>query len=166
MNYHPLFVHFPIAFWTMYCLAEFIRAKKVTGLSYWFYIKGVMVTIGTIMAIPTFLSGKIIAGLFPESLVEVHFRFVLLTIIVFSLITLSYLITWVEKDFYSKVKSIDCWLKISVLNTNIFRPRMKIIMAAIGFLLITITGALGGIIAFGPDTDPLTQLIYVLFFGK
>lgn len=166
MNYHPLFVHFPIAFWTTYCLLEFVWSKKYTKLSYWFYLKATFLLVGTASAIPTFLTGKLIGDFFSESMVELHSGVALATIVLFGLISLSYSISWIEKDFYSNVKSIVWWRKISELNTNIFRPRMKVLLAVMGLLLITLTGALGGIIAFGPDTDPLTRMINDLFFGK
>lgn len=35
---------------------------------------------------------------------------------------------------------------------------------AAGLLLITLTGALGGIIAYGPDIDPVASFVYRLLF--
>ncbi|KKT65723.1 MAG: hypothetical protein UW58_C0021G0001, partial [Candidatus Collierbacteria bacterium GW2011_GWC2_44_30] len=34
-----------------------------------------------------------------------------------------------------------------------------------GLVLLTTTGALGGIMAFGPGVDPLTKFVNDLFFG-
>jgi hypothetical protein len=42
------------------------------------------------------------------------------------------------------------------------KPMFRLPLALIGVLAITITGALGGVIAFGPDIDPAATFFYNL----
>ncbi|KKT42512.1 MAG: hypothetical protein UW88_C0006G0030 [Candidatus Collierbacteria bacterium GW2011_GWD2_45_10] len=149
----------------MYSLAEFVRSKKILSLSYWFYVKAIMLVTGSLSTIPTILFGKLIADSFPERIVRVHSTFAQATAIVYGLTALSYLITWIDKDFYSLTKKTDWWGYVSELNKNVFRPRMIVLLAGTGLVLLTTTGALGGIMAFGPGVDPLTKFVNDLFFG-
>ncbi|KKT66133.1 MAG: hypothetical protein UW58_C0013G0061, partial [Candidatus Collierbacteria bacterium GW2011_GWC2_44_30] len=60
-------------------------------------------------------------------------------------------------------KKTDWWGYVSELNKNVFRPRMIVLLAGTGLVLLTTTGALGGIMAFGPGVDPLTKFVNDLF---
>lgn len=168
MNLHPIFVHFPIAFFTFYSLMELVRFKKIMALPYWFYIKALLVILGTISAHVTLLSGELIKEMFEEnfeSLVEVHSFLAKVTTLIFTIIAVFYLTAWIRKgnpNLINKLKN-NFFVKILLkLQTFILDTQFIILLAFIGFLLITITGTLGGIIAFGPDTDPLTKFIYEL----
>jgi hypothetical protein len=39
---------------------------------------------------------------------------------------------------------------------------VSILLAIVGLILITVTGALGGILVYGPDVDPVAKLLYSL----
>ena len=39
-----------------------------------------------------------------------------------------------------------------------------LLIALVGIVVITITGALGGAIVYGPEVDPIVSVIYHLFF--
>ena len=46
MNLHPIFVHFPIALFTLYALLECARFKKLQEQTYYFYLKAFLVITG------------------------------------------------------------------------------------------------------------------------
>ncbi|MFA4887422.1 MAG: hypothetical protein WC595_04365, partial [Candidatus Nanoarchaeia archaeon] len=50
--------------------------------------------------------------------------------------------------------------QINKLFPLIDKKALGIILSLIGLMLITITGALGGSIVYGTDTDPVVKLIY------
>lgn len=165
MNLHPIFVHFPIAFLTIYSLMEMVRLKKITTLPYWFYVKAMLVILGAASAYITLLSGEMIEEMFEEAngLVEVHSAIAKITTLLFTIIALLYILSWIQKSNLSFTKKLHnnlLWIFLIKLQKFILNTHLIIIFAFIGLLLITITGALGGIIAFGPDTDPLTKFIY------
>jgi len=167
MNLHPIFVHFPITLFTIYSLMELVKFKKITTLPYWFYIKALLVILGTAGAYTTLLSGELIEEMFEESssLVEIHSSLAKITTFLFTFITLLYILSWFQKGNFGFVKNLRnnlLWIYLLKLQKFILNTWLIILLAFIGLLLITITGALGGIIVFGPDTDPLTKFIYEL----
>ena len=53
---------------------------------------------------------------------------------------------------------------LDVLATFITLPFVSALASALGLVAVTITGALGGALVYGPDVDPFVSLIYRLLF--
>lgn len=122
--------------------------------------------LGSGASLLTYLAGRAIEADFAGPVVELHSRFAVTTIVTYGVLAASYLIAWIKRDFYETTKKIGLWLRVTELNQRIFVSPVVVILSFVGLILITITGALGGILAFGPDTDPMTQIANQLFFGK
>ena len=172
MNIHPIIVHFPIALLTVYCILEFIRIKKVTQLSYWFYLKACFAVFGASASVVAYLTGSVIEHQFEEksSLVELHSFWAKITILTFGIIALAYFVAYLEKSnlfgvrlsgFFLKVWNLGLFFKKIVIESFVVFP-----LVIFGLFSITITGALGGIIVYGPDLDPFTRFVYNLFVNK
>jgi hypothetical protein len=133
----------------MYSLMELLRFKKVLSLPYWIYIKIAFLITGVVMSGPTILSGLLIERQFEAagSLLRLHKLFAVSASGLYGVLAVVYVMRlWGKKFRYQ----------------NEF-----ILLGAIGGLvLITIVGALGGVIAFGLSLDPVTDFIYRLFFSK
>jgi len=124
-----------------------------------------MVVLGSISANISILSGELIKGMFEEVnlLVEIHSRIAKITTLLFTIIAILYFISWIKKSnlgFVKKLQNNIIWIYLLKLQTFVLDTYLIIILAFIGLLLISVTGALGGIIAFGPDTDPLTKFLF------
>ena len=153
MNLHPIFVHFPIALLTIYALLECLRFKKLMQWEPWFYIKGSLVILGFLSSIATYLSGDAIEHDFTKiaslaRLVEVHSSFAFVTVLVFGLISAAYAVVWAK------------WKPLETLAKRLLSVYVIVPLALVGLVLVTVTGALGGAIAFGPDIDPLVTFVY------
>lgn len=171
MNIHPVFVHFPIALMTFYAICELLRFKKLTNTTYWFYVKAVLVIAGTLSAFLALNTGELAEHLADRGLrplIETHSAFASASTWIFGIISLLYLISWIsrselnQKILNSKIGSI--WNKKVYWANKIINSWFIILLAFVGLCMITITGALGGAIVYGPNVDPIVSFIYHLFF--
>src|SRR3989344_5136632 len=98
MNIHPIIVHFPIAFLSVYGVLELVRLRYITSAMYWFYIKASIVMIGAAMAGAAYLSGEIAEELVGESrLIEIHSQWAKMTVVIFGFIAVCYAIAWFSR---------------------------------------------------------------------
>ncbi len=161
MNLHVIFVHFPIAFFTIYALAEMARFDFITRQLYWFYIKAVLVIIGALSAVVTITTGLLIEDLMEgHPALEYHEFFAWTTFGIFLAIALSYAFAWLGKVIPVQNRfwklAVDC-------GTKIVESKWIIILAMLGLISVTITGGLGGVMAFGEKSDPFFGFFYRLF---
>lgn len=191
MNIHPLFVHFPIALLTLYALFEIfipikIKAYKLFKWEHiwtykllinpiWENIKAFLVIVGTILALPTLQTGEWAEGVIrgasssPRAfegssvgkLIEMHSTFADVTVIVFSILAVGYLARFLWQTANPKVQK---FVFINTIQNIVLNKWIAPILALVGLIAVTITGALGGAITYGPDVDPVVKLIYGWFF--
>lgn len=162
MNLHPIFVHFPVAFFSIYALLEFVRFKFVTKQPYWFYVKAVLVIVGSVASGAAILTGLFFSWASQdkqalEPLVGRHEFFAFTTAGIFFIIALSYAVAWINRDF-------NKLLGLGKISTFILKPGVIIPLAVLGLICVTITGGIGGIMAFGPDADPFFAIVYKIMF--
>lgn len=172
MNIHPIFVHFPIALLTIYALLELARFKPIRNLPYLFDIKAFLVIVGFFSALVTVQTGNLAGEGVPSgpirNLVETHSFFANISVYIFGLIALVYFLKWIDlssADRYIIASPFGkIWIAVKKQTGYILRSPLLPFIALAGLLSITITGALGGAIVYGPDVDPFVHFIYGLFF--
>ena len=100
MNFHPLLVHFPVAFFTLYAVIELLGFLKFFKNSYWFYIKAVLVSLGVLGAGAAIIAGKLIESQFTDrvALVELHSTINEIGTFLFFVIAFCYAIEWLRKE--------------------------------------------------------------------
>ncbi len=171
MNIHPLFVHFPIALLVMYALMEITPRVWSSRASWWRSTKIFLVITGWVAAIPTLITGDMAGDIIGETqLVETHASMAILTVIIFAIPVVAYLIEIFEAlGWNHKVIERCSWCAPVIrfmrhFSTLILRSPIISAVAFLGMIFITITGGLGASIAYGPDIDPIVSFIYRLFF--
>lgn len=174
MNIHPILVHFPIALLTIYAICELIRFKKVTTQHYWFHVKSIFVITGLVTAQLALGSGEAVQKMFsdvPEknAIVPVHAMFAETTVGIFFILAFSYLILWIEYDASKTLlgkypRLSKPWARLVRVAKWIINTPTSLVLAFIGIIGITITGALGGAMVHGPEVDPFVSFVYHLFF--
>ena len=164
MNIHPIVVHFPIAFLVVYALCELLRFRKITGQPYWFYLKAFLVIVGISVALVAYQAGEAIEHLFEAEYGEVvraHALFARISIMLFGILAASYFIAWLNR---LKTINSSSWRMLTRIQTLVLETPVVIILAVLGLIAISITGALGAAIAHGPDMDPFVSFVYKLLF--
>jgi uncharacterized membrane protein len=158
MNYnlHPLIVHFPIALLMTYSVFELIRFKKISGQPYWFYLKAILVILGTLSALVAYQFGEIARELIPggrgNPLVSQHQNWAKISIIIYSIIVAGYSVQWLKQKY-------KIWSFLIKLQTWITESPLILLLALAGLIALSITGALGGIIVYGVGVDPFADYI-------
>lgn len=169
MNIHPIFVHFPIAFLTLYAVSEFIRSKKVVTLPGWRYIKLLLLVVGLLGAFLALGTGDFGEKEFisARAIIRVHETFAQITTSIFSALVLYYLVFEVNVRWGAQIAStvyMRLWNIIATIFNKVFSKQVIIALAFLGLITISITGALGGAIVYGPNADPVVHLVYSWFF--
>jgi uncharacterized membrane protein len=156
---HPLAVHFPIALLVFYAVLECARFKKLTSQKWFFFVKAMLVIAGTLGACVALLTGNIagenMEGSISEDVMGMHSLFAYTATVIFGVIALLYLLAWishgVQSRFLKRVRSfVESWVMV--------------IPAVLGLVAIIVIGALGAVLVYGKDIDPVVRWIYSLFF--
>ena len=173
LNIHPIFVHFPIALLTVYALFEVCRLPVLTRQQWWFPVKGILLIIGVCGGAAALLTGKAAEGAYfgtsTMNLVRLHSAFAQASVWVYGLLTALYIIEWLRREkllMFLPNGLQQLWNALCTIELTFFLAPILILGAIAGLSLITITGALGGAIVYGPDIDPIVSVIYHLFFAK
>lgn len=158
---HPILVHFPIAILSTYTILEFLRFRFLTRLQYWFYIKALLAILGSLATLPTMLAGLLAKSLLttPNRVVDLHEKFAISASTIFLFIGFLYFLAWIKPQVKSKNNLLQFVFSVEHF---IFEKNILIPVAFVGLILITITGALGGIIVFGPGIDPFSKILFNL----
>lgn len=152
-----MIVHFPVALLTVYAIFEICRMPRLTKMSWYMPVKAVLLILGWLSSAAAVFTGLVtseaanITGEWPK-LTAVHKNFGILTLVAFGIIALAYV--------FAMQKPGNAFSKF------VLRAPVVIPLAIIGLAFVTITGALGGAMAYGADVDPVVHIIYNLFVGK
>ena len=138
MDIHPLVIHFPIAFLTIYTVFELVRFQRIIEQPYWFYVKKTLIIIGWAGSIVAAVSGLNAAGwiIQGQRLFVMHEIFALTTIV----------LSTTSAIFYIKNK----------------QSKILILLAVLILISITITAGLGGAMVKGTHFDPFLAPIFKL----
>ena len=169
INIHPLLVHFPIAFLVLYSLLEIVSIKRFKYSLWLSNTKALLVITGFIGGLFAALSGGFIEDKFSSihQIVEMHSFWAGTSNVIFGIISILYLIKILNQNnvFNFNTESFlgKAWaIKIKVSNYILNNRLMLIPIVLIGLISITITGALGASIVYGPNIDPAVKFIYNL----
>jgi uncharacterized membrane protein len=160
MNIHPIFVHFPLAFLTVYAAFEIVRLPFFTQESWYKPVKKALLYIGTLMSFITLQTGESAEHLMKvrNPLVETHSTWATVSVWIFVVIAVGYLLeTCATKTWFARLSFL---LPIG----KIIRT-LAPLLAFVGLVAITVAGALGGAIVYGPDVDPIVKFIYGIVIG-
>lgn len=170
MDAHPLVVHFPIALLTLYSALEVIR--YFASGARWVHTRTVLVVVGALGAFMSLATGEVAEHLYGNrdlhAVLEMHALSANVTTWTYAVLAAAYLLLWLrETPLFAFVP--QAWVKpvasvMSVAST-VAGPVLAPALAAVGFLGLLLTGALGAILVYGPHFDPVTSAVYRVLFG-
>lgn len=169
MDLHPLFVHFPVALLTVYAVLETFR--RWTPAEGWRTTRAVLVIVGTAFSFISLSTGEAAEHAFgkPElhDVLEMHSLLANVSTWIFAVLAASYVLT--NPRVRSTVTRAPAFARrpleaLARVAGSILRTPVSIAAAIVGFACLSLVGALGGILAYGPDFDPITSAVYRLLF--
>jgi len=167
MILHPLIIHFPIVFLTLYCgmevLMQFAWKNHPTAL----FIRKWSLWFGTLTVFLAIFTGKQAQeALGNFAIIRFHESIAYVVNVVFVCISIIYLIevptTPLTRKYLSK-NLLEILPKISI---TLQRFRVTLILAIIGFLLIAAVWSVGASIRRGTDGDPIARFIIQTWGGS
>lgn len=176
MNIHPLFVHFPIGLLVVYSVLEigaylWPTLRRQTWL---FSVKTFLLFVGVLAAFVALITGGIAEDLIETSprafILAVHSPIAGITTLLYLILASAYLVRifdrngWWSRFFaMNKVFSWSWNMKkhFAHLILDMWALPVLALLALVG---MTVTGALGAAIVYGPNADPFVTFIYNLFW--
>lgn len=158
---HPIFVHFPIALMLLYSGLRFFSWPKKFPAVNWQIPRIIILGAGIIGAWISSATGEIAARLNSSNrtILEMHEGFAGAATSVYIILLVIELLLfinpdWLKNKYLLYLRPILLFLQNKIIKNWIFR-----LLAAIGALLIAMTGLLGGIMVYGTAADPLAEPI-------
>jgi len=161
-NLHPIFAHFPIALLFLYSIIKIIPLRKWFPGVAWKDIERTLLLIGFLGAYAALSTGGTAARLVHPNreLTHMHSTFGRATIWIFGILLLGELAAFINAELRARGKS---WGVISAILIWIERilchPAVSVVLALVGLLALSVTGLLGGVIAYGLTADPLAPYV-------
>jgi len=179
MNIHPLFVHFPIGLLAVYSFLELgTYAFPIVRRQAWaFPVKAFLLFTGVLAAFVALGTGdmaeELVEGLIPNDFIlEVHVPFAAATTLVYLVLAVAYLTRICDQRGWSdRIFGTNPFL-LRVLGLRRYATRLVLdtwllpVLALVALIGMTITGALGAAIVYGPDADPIVSLVYHFFWAQ
>ena len=173
IDLHPIVVHFPIALLTLYSVLEVLRLPFIARQMWIFYTKALLLIVGFIGTYAAIETGERAAESFEGTptmqVVELHERFANFSFVVYGVLAMLYLIAWIHRDgFDAKCPKalLPVWKVALKVSSFLWKWPVLVLLALLGFVLLSITGAFGGALVYGPDAAPFVRFLYSLFLDR
>ena len=180
MNIHPLFVHFPIGLLVAYSLLELCAYSfSIVRRQAWVApVKSFLLFAGVPAAFVAAITGSLAKELIATpggpnlAVISLHESFALATILLYGVIAAASLVRvfelkgWGDRigarnDLFARVWSFKKYIAHHILDTWLLPA-----LALLALASITVTGARGASIVYGPEIDPFVSFIYSLFLAR
>jgi uncharacterized membrane protein len=164
-NLHPIFVHFPVAMLFVYSIIKVLPFKKWFPKVNWRDTERVLLVVGVLGAFAALLTGDTAEHLVHpnRALVDMHSNFATISTFIYGALLVGEIAAVINVQKYVYGKNWQ-WVS-SILNfieTVLCNPIFSGIFVAFGFIAISITGMLGGTIAYGLTADPVAPFVLKL----
>lgn len=176
MNIHPLIVHFPVALLVVYTFLEVLSVHPACNGARVRFTRGLLAVFGALAALVALPTGEVAEHMIEASqgqqlapLVETHAMWATVAAWIFIVLGAAYLVQFAKEEWGWPKATWPQWMqKISLLKqrvaTCLLRTYIRVPLAIVGFVALSVAGALGAAIVHGPDADFMVSFVYGLFF--
>lgn len=160
-NIHPLFVHFPIALLLVYSLIKILPLAKYFPNVAWKHIERALLVFGVLGAFASMTTGETAEHLTNpnEKLVETHAFFASFSTWVYGLLLAGEILSYLNVSFIPRLQTSIITKLTFNLERLLTHPILSKVLAFVGFIAISVTGMLGGIMVYGVTADPLAPMV-------
>lgn len=163
-NIHPIFVHFPIALLFIYSVIKILPFKKWISSVSWQHIERFLIVFGVFGAFVSLATGGTAEHLARANrqLIEVHSTFASISTFIYCVLLFGEIIFILNNSYQSLIKTEKVKSFLIKLERLICNPFVSKLLALLGFISISITGLLGGVIVYGVSADPIAGFVIKL----
>jgi uncharacterized membrane protein len=162
-NLHPLFVHFPIALLVVYSCIKIIPFERWFSRVAWKDIQRALLFFGLLGASAALFTGETAEHLTQPNvgLVSMHSLFATIATSIYGALFAGELCA-VFHQYIARTLSVRYMRIISLFEIIFVTSIYSRILAVCGFIALSITGVLGGVMVYGLSADPIAPLILSL----
>jgi len=165
MDLHPLVVHFPIALLVLWSVVEIIRPARWFSHVSWGSASAIMLIAGFVGAFAALTTGDIAGEEMGGDVVCAHETFAQLATFLYGLFVVDVMIPLVllvsGRVFSSSIA--NGVTRAARMYERVFQMRgVRVLLALVALIAITITGILGGILVYGVEIDPFAPIVLSL----
>ena len=160
-NIHPLLVHFPIAFLFLYSVIKILPFKRWFPKVAWRDIERVLLLVGVLGAFAALATGDAAEHLAHPNrqLVDAHATFGAAATWIYGALLVGEFAAVINAQHYA-FKNWRFVSKLSLFLEKVLRDRIFAgFLAVVGLVAISVTGMLGGVLAYGATADPVAPLL-------
>ncbi len=166
---HPVIVHFPIGLLTLYAVLELLPFRITWTDPKWIFAKRVLLFFGALAVIVAATTGEARGGenIEPGTALAMHELLATITKIIFTVLAGAHAVIATTRSVTRLVSKREwtyvIWKIVERISKFITLRPVIVVGALAGLISITLTGALGGGMVYGPDADPMVSMVYKIF---
>lgn len=179
MNIHPLFVHFPIGLLVVYSVLEIIAYAwpSIRRQSWLFPVNAFLLFVGVLGALVALVTGGIAEDIIRHTnpnafILKVHSPIAGVTTLLYVILAAAYLIRLFDRKGWGNrmVGMVNPFIRIwsfkKYVAHLILDTWLLLVLALLALIGMTVTGALGAAIVYGPNADSFISFVYHLFWAQ